>query len=269
MARIFTDGGAMALASISQRLTDLASFSVAFWLFRITTPGTARNLIGVGTTVGWSIQLTTANLISAAVVYSGATDKVRNSVTVPTVSAWTHVVVTHNDTGVNSSDFTFYFNGKSEAGTAISNGVTAHLAGAAPLTIGAGNGLLAPGANIGPVAVWSRAISPAEALGLAGGMHPLRFKEGLVDMFDLDAAHGEEGWQAKLYLVQGATNPTSAAVSPAVEQAPGLIEVTRENVRPMIRSRTRYNVPAAGFVAEEDFIPPSMTRDDGLILMVA
>lgn len=248
MARIFTDAGGQALASANQTLADLDTFSIAFWINRTATPAAARGIIGIGDATGWNIGLTTANLIQAVAVYSGATDKVRNSTTAPALNTWTHVVVTYNQTGLLSTDFTFYFNGKSEVGTNISSGVTARVHGAAPLTIGSGIGtLLAPPAQIGgPVAVWSRAISPAEALALAGGMHPLRFKEGLVDLFDLNTAHGEEGWLAKLYLVQGATNPSSAAVSPALEQMPSLIEDTRLNVRPMVRSRARYMALGSG-----------------------
>lgn len=223
MARIFTDAGGQALASASQRVADFASFSIAFWLKRTATPAAARGIIGVGSATGWNVQLTAANLIQGVVIYSVSTDKVRNSTTAPALNTWAHVVVTHNDTGANSTDFTFYFDGKSEVGTNISAGGGSHISGAAPLTIGSGIGtLLAPPAQVGPVAIWNRAISPAEALALATGAHPVRFREGLVEFFAMETAHGEEGKIQSLYLVQGATNPTSAAVNPSDEVWPHL-----------------------------------------------
>lgn len=266
MARIFADGGAQALASASQTLLDFDSYSVAFWLNRTATPAAQRNLIGIGTTTGWSIELTTGNLVSAVLVYSGATDKVRNSTTVPTLNTWMHVVVTHNLTGLLSTDFTFYFNGKSEAGANVSSGVTARVHGAAPLTIGSGIGLLAPPAQIGgPVVIWSRAISASEALALATGAHPIRFKEGLCAIYDLNTAHGEEDWVSSLYLVQGATNPTSAAVNQPLEPVPTSLFPARQNSR---TRRSRYFVPASvSFVSDEgdSYQPWSPTRDDGTV----
>lgn len=222
MARVFTDAGGQALASASQTVCDLASFSVAFWMFRTATPALLRGVIGLGDTTGWNIGLTTGNLIQGVIVYSGATDKVRNSTTIPTLNGWTHVIVTHQQLGLLSTDFSFYFNGKSEAGANVSSGVTARINGAAPLTIGSGIGtLMAPPAQIGgPVAIWNRVITPAEGLALGTGAHPLRYREGLVEFLDLNTAHGEEGKLVSMYLVQGTTNPTSAAVNPPTESWP-------------------------------------------------
>lgn len=251
MARVFADGGAQALATVAQQNTCLTSFSVAFWMKRTATPAAARALIAATIAAvpqaGWYLQLTTGNLILAGYAMVTA-DKQRTSATAPALNGWTHVLVTHNQTGTASTDFVFYFNGKSEAGTNTSAGSGAHdSTTATKLEVGSGNVGLAPPANIGPVAIWSRALSPAEALALATGEHPLRFKEGLVEIFDMATATGEEGWLTKLYLVQGATNPTSADVSPPLLAPPGSQPgETHLNVRPTVRSRARYFVPAAG-----------------------
>jgi hypothetical protein len=231
MARVFTDGGAQTLLSANGTLYNLSSFSVAFWLFRTATPAAERSLISFFNASGaWHLGLTAANLITAYYSFSTA-DKIRLSSTAPGLNAWVHVVVTHNNLGLANTDFTFYFNGKSEAGTASSTGSGTHsntVAGA--LTIGsdgAGTGFLASPAQMGgPVAIWNRAISPAEALALAGGMHPLRFQEGLVELFSLEGAAGDEGWFQRTPLAQGATNPTNAAVNPPVEPPPLLLRVS-------------------------------------------
>lgn len=251
MARVFTDGAAtQQLASASMTLTSIDSFSVAFWLYRTATPAAQVGLVGAdeGSIYGFSITLTAANLIEATQLYSTAY-KIRDSSTAPALNTWVHVVVVHNHTGTATTDFTFYFDGKSEAGTAGTTGSGSRAQVAVPFRIGQGvQGLLAPPANIGPVAIWSRPISGAECLALASGAHPTRFREGLIETFDLSAAHGEEGWLQKLYLVAGATIPTSAAVSPAVESPPLSILETRQNVRPMARSRARYNAVTAAAV---------------------
>lgn len=253
MARVFTDGGAMKLISGNTLLTVDANFSLAFWLYRTGTPVAQRSLITLCDTAvanGWIIRLTTGNLINAAIPYS-TTDKQRNSTTVPALNTWVPVVITHNQTGLASTDFQFYFNGKQEAGTDVATAVGAHdTATASPLEVGASTGtaLTAPPANIGPIALWNRAISPAEALALATGAHPLRFKEGLVELFDMEKATGEEGCINRFFLAQGATNPTSAAVNPVVERVPLWLPEYRQNIRPMARSRARYiaNTVAGG-----------------------
>lgn len=248
MARIFTDAGAMKLISGTQRRTNGFSFSVAFWINRTATPAADRSIITAADTVatpGWGILLTAANLIQGN--SPNGTDKVRNSTSTPALNAWTHVVVTHNDTGLNSTDFTFYFNGKAEAGTSVSNGVgTKDSATAVAIEVGASTafGTTAPPAQLGPIAIWSRALSPAEALALAIGANPFRFREGLLDVFYMQTAHGETGLFAGTYLAQGATNPTSAAVNPPMEPIPTYLSAERQNYR---TRRARYHVPVTGF----------------------
>jgi hypothetical protein len=229
MARVFTDGGAMTIeAPANIRRFALDTFSVAFWLYRTATPAAERHVIGTwgGTTAnGWVITLLATNLIQGYFTFT-TQDKWRKSTTAPALNTWVHVVVTHEFRGLADTDFLFYFNGVQEAGTAAQTGIGTHSnAAALPLTVGNSSffGALAPPANIGPVAIWNRAISPAEALALAGGAHPIRFREGLVESFDLDTAHGEEGPVNGTYLVQGATNPTSAAVHPPIESWPLLL----------------------------------------------
>jgi hypothetical protein len=103
--------------------------------------------------------------------------------------------------------------------------------------------------NIASVGIWSRVLSPAEALALATGAHPVRLKEGLIEYWDLDSASYEEGCVAKLPLIQGATNPTNSAVKPPIETVPLLFE-TRHNTIPRSRARSRYiaNAAAAPYV---------------------
>lgn len=242
MARVFTDAGAMKLISAAQRLTSDPSFSVSFWIRRTATPAASRGLIAAGdpvAAVGFGIRLLlTTNLIQAHFPYS-TTDKIRSSSTAPALNTWVHVLVAHNNTGLNSTDFTFYFDGKSEAGTSVSNGVGTHdTATAAPIEIGANtaSGETAPPAAIGPIAFWSRALSAAEALALATGKHPTAIPEGLIEYFEMEGATNEEGALQKLFLVQGATNPTNTVVNPAIEKP-----VAR---RPG-RVRSRFIVPTA------------------------
>lgn len=242
MARIFTDAGGQTLASANQTLFMVDNFSVAFWFYRTATPGATADLITTGDAIsaGWFIQLLGSNVVRGA--FGGATaNKVRDSSSTPTLNGWTHVIVTHTNRGTASTDFLFYFNGKEEAGTNNSALSGAHTNTIRPLIIGQ-NALLgnrSPPAHFGQTAIWNRAVSPAEALALAGGAHPIRFKEGLLEIFDLSTAHGEEGWINKTYLVQGATNPSSAAVNPPVE-ASTVWGRESLNVRPFTRSRARY-----------------------------
>lgn len=245
MARVFTDGGAMKLISGTQRFSVSNPFSVAFWLYRTGTPAADRCLISSVhpsiATVGWVLRLTTTNLISAIQAFATA-NKTRNSTTAPALNTWVHVVVACNYTGTPNTDFTFYFNGKSEAGTSVSVGSGAHDdATDVSVEVGSstGDGTTASPANIGPIAIWSRALFGAEALALAGGAHPLRFREGLIEMFNMETAHGELGQISNIYLAQGATNPTSAAVNPPMEPMPSSLYAARQNYR---TRRARYNV---------------------------
>jgi hypothetical protein len=275
MARVFADGGAQSLAAASSKIVSPKDWSVALFLKRTATPAATRSIVSALDAAGDSgffVWMTTGNLIQAGSVYV-TTDKSRSSSTAPALNTWVHVIVVHMQTGTANTDFTFYFDGKSEAGTSVTTGSGTHTDNlACPFVVGNDSvaALLAPPAQIGPIAFWERAISPAEALALAGGAHPLRFKEGLVEIFDMATAHGEEGWLKNLYLVQGATNPTSAAVSPPVEGAPLSLLETRQNVRPTVRSRARYNVVAASaFISDDDFFPPIQMRDEGRVLLVA
>jgi hypothetical protein len=225
MARVFTDGGAMKLISGSQRLTGDVNFSVAFWMFRTATPVANRAVItaaDVTNPAGWIVRLTTTNLIGAAFPLT-VTDKERASTTAPTLNTWMHVIVTHLNTGTASTDFLFYFNGKQEAGTSVATGSGTHdTATACAIEVGTStaDATLAAPAQIGQVAIWNRAISPAEALALATGMHPTRLPEGLIEFFGMENAQYEEGSIQKLFLVAGATIPTNAAVNPPVEALP-------------------------------------------------
>lgn len=254
MSRVFTDNGAMKLISGTQRQASTDSFSVAFWLFRTATPAADRCLISavdpVIATVGWVVRLTAANLIAAVQAFSTA-NKVRNSTTAPALNTWVHVIVTCAFTGTANTDFTFYFNGKSEAGTSITVGSGTHNdATAVPVEIGssAGDATTAAPAHIGPVALWSRALSPAEALALATGANPIRFRQGLVDIFNMETAHGELGRVTGLWLAQGATNPITGQVNPPMEPIPTYLSVERQNYR---TRRARYHVPATGFVPKQ------------------
>lgn len=255
MARVFTDGGAMKLASPTTKFFGADVFACAFWIYRTAAPAAERGLMGAGdfaSDFGWWLNMTATGLVKAIAPYATVA-KARSSSTATALNAWTHVLVNYQLTGLLSTDFTFFINGKSEAGASVSNGSGAAPANSAtPFFVGPSPGTdavantLAPPANIGPIAVWSRTLSPAEAVALASGEHPLRFREGLIEIFDMTTAHGEEGWLGKTYLVQGATNPSSAAVSPPLMAPPGSQPgEARLNVRPPVRSRARYFVPAA------------------------
>jgi hypothetical protein len=201
----------------------LNTFSVAFPLYRTATPVASADLINAASVSdGWAISLLlTSNVIEGR--FKGATaDKVRTSTTAPALNTWVHVVVTHNNTGLLSTDFLFYFNGIQEAGTNVASQSGAHLNVASPLIIGqtATTYNRSAPARIGPIAFWNRAISPAEALALAGGAHPTRFPEGLVEYLGMESAQHEQGALVKLFLVAGATIPTNAAVNPPIEALP-------------------------------------------------
>lgn len=252
MARVFTDAGGQTLASASQKLTQVDSFSLAFWAFRTATPAAVCDVIGTTDAAGsgWYVIMQTTNLLELGVSYA-TTDKARRASTALALNAWVHVLITYENRGTANTDILFYINGKLEAGTSVTTASGAHSNNAHAFTIGQGQeAIRAAPITYGPVAFWSRALSAAEALALAAGAHPLRFREGLVEAWDLSTATIEEGYQAKLPLIQGATNPTSAVVNPAIEQLPLLVMETRQNVRPMIRSRARYTVAAgSGIIA--------------------
>lgn len=241
MARVFTDAGGQILTGPSASRFNCPAFSVAFWLYRTATPAAERNLISSYVAGGgWVVDIqATTNLLQAYYTYT-TTDKIRRSTTVPALNTWVHVVATHENRGLTDTDWLFYFNGKQEAGTSVGAGSGTHSGTAvSPFLIGsdAATGFLAPPANIGPVAFWSRAISPAECLALAGGAHPLRFKEGLVEMFDMQSGNGELGQISSTYLARGTTSPTSAAVNPPMEPMPSSLYAARQNYR---TRRARY-----------------------------
>jgi hypothetical protein len=245
MARIYTDAGAMKLASALQRLTNGLNFSVSFWLYRTATPAAARCLVSacdVTLSPGWIIRLTAGNLIACAVPFTTA-DKERNSTTLPTLNGWTHVLVTHNQTGLLSTDIVFYFNGKSEVGTNVASGSGTHdTATAVAIEVGSstGDATSAAPARLGQLAIWDRALSPAEALALAAGAHPMRFR-GLVDGWEMDAKTAEEGYLGKLSLIPGSTIPADTAVNPPVERWPLLLLDGQPRGRPRQRIRARYS----------------------------
>lgn len=254
MARVFADAGGQSLLSAPQTLVGIGSFAVAFWLKRTATPAAERGIIGTasagaGASDGFYIDLTTGNLILAGYPFT-TTDKKRTSSTAPALNTWVHVIVNHNFTGTANTDFTFYFDGKSEAGTSTATGSGTHdTATAGGVRIGAGGSggaFTTPPMQMGPVALWSRVISPAEALALAGGAHPTRFKEGLIDIFDMMSALHEEGWLSKLLLIAGATNPTNAAVNPPAEYFSRTSPDIRVNVKPMLKTRARYFANGTG-----------------------
>lgn len=247
MARVFTDAGGQILTGPSTSRFNWPAFSLAFWLYRTATPAAERNLISSYVAGGgWVVDIqATTNLIQAYYTYT-TVDKIRRSTTAPALNTWVHVVATHENRGLADTDWLFFFDGKQEAGTAVSTASGTHSATAvSPFLIGsdAATAFLAPPANIGPVAFWSRALSPAECLALAGGAHPIRFKEGLVEIFDMETAHGEQGWISNTYLAQGATNPSSAAVNPPMESIPTTLYLQRQTSR---TRRARYFAAAAG-----------------------
>jgi hypothetical protein len=261
MARVFTDGGAMSLATVASngKLFDGGVGAWAFWIYRTAAPAAERGLVGMGdftTDVGWWINLTATGLINAIMPFATA-NRVRVSTTATALNGWTLVIVNSLGRGTASTNFTFYINGKLEAGTSTSNGAgAAPIDGSFPVKIGPGPGTsaaantLAPPANMGPMAFWNRPLTDAEALALAGGAHPLRFKEGLVEVFDLDGNSWEEGYQLRLVLLPGATNPANTAVRPVTEFVPTrLAFAQRQDIRPRTLTRARYLVATSGLSA--------------------
>jgi hypothetical protein len=218
MSRVFPSGNTNALVSASQFLTSLNDFSAAFWAYRTGTVGFTDNIVGsVESSVssGWTLKfVATTNVVQAHYI-AATTNKVRLSTTALTLNAWTHIVITHKNTGLLSTDFLFYFNGKQEAGTDVSSQVGAHGNLATRMTIGFVSGATAP-VNIGPVTVWNRMLSPSEALALAAGTHPLRFREGLVDFWNMQSSYIEEGWIKGILLVPTTPNP-GVAINPRME----------------------------------------------------
>jgi hypothetical protein len=272
VARVFANAGAQKLASDLVTRFDLGAFATAFWIMRTAAPAANRTVLGAddqGGDSGWRIEMTSTGLIVGQYNYATA-NKTRNSSTVTALNGWTHVIVNHSNLGLNSTDFTFYINGIAEAGANVATGSGAHVAQAVAFIMGAGLGVgpntSAP-MNLGPVAVWSRTLTDAEALALAGGAHPMRFREGLVDYWALETAHGEEGWISNTYLIQGATNPTSAFGNPAIEQIPLSILEAQQGIRPRQRTRARYNVAAAAGVVLNDHNFRRVMRGAGMGVM--
>lgn len=253
MARTFTDGGSGVLTSPNQSFASFINdFSAAFWFYRTGAPGALRGIVGQNTGASnylWLVGLNSGIQIQAGVRYSTA-HKIRTSSTTPALNTWVHVVVVHTNTGLASTDIVFYFNGVLEAGIHNTTGSGTQVTGTTPLQIGlvASTSALAPPAIIGPVALWNRAISPAEALALAGGAHPLRFREGLVEAYDMNGGDNavEEGAFGVLPLA-----PTSSpvfALNPPVEPAPVWPQIAPYGHRPVNLMRARYmaNPAAAG-----------------------
>jgi hypothetical protein len=252
VARIFTDAGAMALASIAGqgKLLDGGVGAWAFWIFRTAAPAAERGLVGMGdftTDVGWWVNMTATGLINAMMPFATA-NRVRASSTATALNAWTHVIVNCAGKGTASTDFTFYINGKPEAGTSTANGAGAGpIDGSFAVKIGPGpgtatvNGTTAPPAQFGPIAFWNRVLTDAEALALAAGAHPLRFRPGLIETWDLMSASHETATLGKVTLIAGATVPANSAVNPPVEPMPvGLLNRQRLNPHPRSYVRARY-----------------------------
>lgn len=176
MARVFTENSTKALTSGNTSAFDLTTaFSIAFWIYRTGTPAADRRVISAddgNTDSGWFLDLQSSNIIQAVMVHA-TTNKKRNTTTTPTLNDWTHVVVVHTPGGSSAStDWTFYVDGASEAGTHSDNGSGAHTAQAVPYVVGAVAAMTAGPYNMGPVSFYDRAISGAEAAALAGGDHP-------------------------------------------------------------------------------------------------
>lgn len=249
MSRVFTDAGAMSIEGVSElRLTNMGAFSVAFWVYRTAVPAAERAMIVTynGTAgSGWIINMLATGGLQAYMPFT-TQDKVRKSTTVPALNTWVHCVVTQENRGLADTDWLFFFNGVQEAGTAVAAGIGTHSSTATGvLRIGNNSAtiLSAPPMNLGLVSIWDRAITPAECLALAGGAHPLRFRTGLVDYFEMQTAHGELGQISNTYLAQGATNPTSAFANPPMEPMPSSLYPARQNYR---TRRARYFAAAAG-----------------------
>jgi hypothetical protein len=248
MSRIFTDGGSMSLASIAGlgKILDGGVGTWAGWAWRTAAPAAERGLVGMGdftTDVGWWVNLTAAGLLNAMMPFATA-NRVRTSVTALALNAWTHFVVRSNSKATASTEFTFVMNGIPEAGTSTANGAGAGpIAGSFAVKIGPGpgtatvNGTTAPPLHLGPIAYWNRILSDAEAAALAGGYHPARFPESLVDWWEMENSSWEEGGLLRIPLIQGATNPAVGFVRPPIEPAP--------SSRTSLRSKNRYLAIAA------------------------
>jgi Concanavalin A-like lectin/glucanases superfamily len=196
MARVFTDAGGQSLESPTGPRFDFGIFSVAFWVFRTGTPAATRRLVGtIGASGnGWAIQLLAANTIQAAFGFT-TTNKARNSTAIAPLNAWVHVVAINSGANAVSTDWTFYIDGKLDAGTNVSSGSGSHQVSNGALSVGKNfsSGIDAPPAIIGgPLALWRRVLSASEALALAAGTHPNCFKADLVAIYGLDGLLNEE-----------------------------------------------------------------------------
>jgi hypothetical protein len=216
MSRVFTDtGDTSGLQTVTQTvLSDLATWSVSFWMQRKATPGGTRAVLGIigGGTNGWIIKITAANLLQAQVFGSG--DVIRASTTAPTLDVFQHVLITWAG-GTASTGFTFYFDGIAEAGTNVSTPLSGHTAGSAPFAIGTPFGANSVGPYwIGPVAVWNNELSASHALFLAGGGHPMDLPEGLLFYTAMD------GGMAEADLVNGFDLTPASTGNAAIENNP-------------------------------------------------
>jgi hypothetical protein len=260
MARTFTDGGAAASglatsAGHGKMFDDSAGVGAwAGWLYRTGAPAAERGLWGFGdfaTDVGWWVTLGTTGLAIANMPFATA-NRVRASVTAMALNAWTHLVVNSAGKGTASTDFSFIINGKPEAGTSTSNGAgAAPIAGTFAAKLGPGPGTsagansLAPPVNMGLVGFWNRQLSEAEGLSLYCGAHPLRYRVGLLDWWDMDSQLYEEGEFARVNMLHSTTVPASTFMNPAIEAYPLAPLQLRQNVKARQLVRGRFAPPAA------------------------
>lgn len=269
MARTFTDGGAaatgLATAASAGRCFDAIASGVgawAGWVFRTGAPAAERGLVGFGdflTDVGWWVNLGTTGLLAAMMPFA-TTNRVRTSSTATALNAWTHFVVNSAGKGTSNTEFTFYINGKFEAGTSTTNPTgAAPIAGSFAAKIGPGPGTqgaansLAPPAHIGPVAFWNRQLTDAEALALAAGAHPFRFWPGLLEMWDMDEPLLEEGTVTRLPMLHSTTIPGTTFVNPPIEPLSLLLPPFRLNTRARHRDRRYVETVAAGGAVLNDY----------------
>lgn len=217
MARNFVANGQLQTV-VNTRISNAPFFTISFWLYRQGTPvgGSAhivRTSVGAGS--GWGIDLTTGNLLSAYIDASG-NQKQRTSATIPTLNTWVHVAAVHQNTGNNSTDWVFYFNGVSEAGTNVT--AMSGTRGSVALAFILGDDSFDANYTLGPVAFWDCCLSPSAILGLAGGAHPSEYPDCLVDTWDLMSEQWETGATGMypMGLTTLGSSPPATAVNPPV-----------------------------------------------------
>jgi hypothetical protein len=144
MARVFTDAGAMKLLSSRADIADYGGdFSVAFWHYadRDASRSAIISVTDGTAAVPGGAQMTNRESGIQADFPFATGDKIRNSTTAPALKRVGSRLVTHSNTGLASTDFTFYFNGKQEIGTRTSpTGRSARFRDAAAIEIGASAG---------------------------------------------------------------------------------------------------------------------------------